>query len=212
LRARTELSAGDLDAAADYAARAHSELDGLGPRCKPWADACLVDAEIALARVRDGLPAAEARGLLGREQVRLDGVLAEFQPDADDSTQVDVAANEIVARTLQVLGTVARELGDTPLAARLLEKAGDHFERVDQLRVAYRCQAQALDLIGGVPEALLAALRAADADDGGRVEAVRLHAADPLSEAPGRHWQALVQRGQLTADSREHRWTDKVAV
>jgi tetratricopeptide (TPR) repeat protein len=212
LRARTELSAGDVDAAEEFVARAHNELDGLGPRCKPWADASLVDAEIALARVRDGVSAANARELLGREQNRLAGVLAEFQPDADDSTLVDVAANEIVARTLQVLGTLALELGDTPLAARLLEQAGDHFQRVGQLRAGYRCQAHALDLTDGIPEALLAALQAADSDDGGRVEAVRLHAAEPLSAAPERHWQALVQRGQLTAAAREHRWTDKMAV
>jgi hypothetical protein len=70
LRARTELSAGRLDEAQRFAAAAHGELDGLGPRCKPRADTCLVEAELALARVREGL---RTEGLLGVSRRRHPG-------------------------------------------------------------------------------------------------------------------------------------------
>lgn len=184
----------------------------MGPQCKPWADACLVDAEAALARAREGLPPDSARAVLLEQAERLRGVLKQFRGSADDGTAVDVGANEIVARTLQVLGQLALETGDTVGAAELLGDAGAHFERVDQRRSAYRCQAQALELQGALPAELLTALAAAEADDGCLVEAVRLHLADPHPEATGRHWQGLVRRGSVAAAAREHRWTDRAAV
>jgi hypothetical protein len=79
---------------------------------------------------------------------------------------VEVGANEIVARTLQVLGQVALETGDAERAAGLLNDAARHFERVDQVRAEYRCRAQALELQQAVPEELLAALASVDADPG----------------------------------------------
>lgn len=212
LRARTELSQGRLDAAERYATAAHQELDGLGPRCKPWADTCVVDAEIMLARARDGMSGASAHVALTEQATRLDGVLTQFRAMADDSEAVDVGANEILARTLQVLGQLALETGDPSRASDLLDDAGAHFVRVDQRCAAYRCQAQALELRGSVlPAQLLAALEAAEASPGCRVETTRLHLADPRSPAPERHWASLVKQGQLAAAAFEHRWTDRAA-
>lgn len=211
LRARTELSAGRLEEAARFAALAHTELDGLGPRCKPWADVCLVDAELALARAREDLSADEARSLLETQAEQLDRVLSEFIDDAAAVAAVDFGANEVVARTLQVSGQLAVETGQPERAAQLLDQAADHYHRVDQQIAEYRCRAQALELRGTLPAELVSALRAADADAGCLVEAARLHLADPRSGMPDRHWTGLVTAGAAAAAAREHRWTDRVA-
>lgn len=211
LRARTELSAGQLEEAARFAARAHAELDGLGPRCKPWADVCLVDAEVALERARDNMPADQALALLSAEAEQLDQVLAEFIDDADADDAVDFGANEIVARTLQVSGQLAVDTGQPERAATLFERAADHYRRVDQQVAEYRCRAWALELRGELPTELLLALRAVDANAGCVVEAARLHLADPRSDMPERHWAGLVTAGAVAAAAREHRWTDRAA-
>jgi hypothetical protein len=211
LRARTELSALRLDEAERFAAAAHAELDGLGPRCKPWADACLVDAELVLARVRSDMPSEQATELLTIQMTRLRRVLGEFDDAAGESSAIDVGANEIVARTLQVLGQLALETGDAVTAAELLDQAAAHFERVDQLRAAYRCRAQALELQDVLPQELLTAFAQMEADEGCRVEAARLHQVTPRSGMPDRHWQHLVRAGAAAAAAREHRWTDRAA-
>jgi hypothetical protein len=138
--------------------------------------------------------------------------LAQFLDVAEEPTVVDVNANEIVARTLRILGLLSLETGDAARAAELLNRSASHFERVNQMREAYRCQAQALEIEGGLPGELLSALAAADADSGCVVEAARLHAADPRTDAPAQHWRGLVTTGAAAAAAREHRWTDRVAV
>jgi hypothetical protein len=138
-------------------------------------------------------------------------VLAQFRDVADEPAAVEVGANEIVARTLQVLGQVALETGDAERAAGLLNDAARHFERVDQVRAEYRCRAQALELQQAVPEELLAALASVDADPGCRVEATRLYLAEPRSGMPARHWESLVTVAAACAAAREHRWTDRAA-
>lgn len=211
LRARTELSAGQLDEAQLFATSAHSELDGLGPQCKPWADTCLVEAELALARVREGLQTEVALELLEVHALRLCEVLTQFRDAADEPAAVDVGANEIVARTLQVLGQVVLETGDRERATGLLDDAARHFGRVDQVQAEYRCRAQALELQRALPEELLTALAKAEADPGCRVEAARLHLAEPRSGMPARHWENLVTLAAASAAAREHRWTDRAA-
>lgn len=211
LRARTELSQGRLDDAERYAELAHRELDHLADARKAWADTCLVDAEAALARVRDG-EHEDPASVLDEQKDRLAKVLDQFWAAATPGPTVDVGASEIVGRTLMVLATVARETDGFPEAARLYEKAAGQFERVDQGRTAYRCQAQALDLTGAVPAELVAALQAAQADDGTRVEAYRLHTQTPLeADPPSWHWERLVARGQSESAARVHTWTDRQA-
>jgi hypothetical protein len=110
-----------------------------------------------------------------------------------------------------MVGQLLLELGDTDGAIAALHDAGEHFERVDQLRAAYRCQVQALELENVLPAALLAALEAADADAGCRVEAARLHLASPRTDVPPRHWESIVTTAAAAAAAREHRWTDRAA-
>lgn len=212
LRARTELSQGRIDEAERYAALAHAELDHLTEQRKAWADTCLVDAEVALAQIRDG-KSEDTAGVMAEQKGRLAKVLEQFRTAAKrGAATVDVGASEIVGRTLIVLATVAVESGDEPEAARLYEQAAEQFERVDQGRTAYRCRARALDLTGGVPAELLAALRAAQADDGTRVEAYRLHVqAPPAASPPAWHWERLVARGRDESAARLHVWTDRQA-
>lgn len=210
LRARTELSAGDLTAASNYAKRAHDELDYLGPKRKASADVALVDAEIALAVSRLTDETEAARIVLATQRAHLSEVLDQFSGQADSVLALDVAANEIMGRTLQVLGQLAREVGDDSGASDLLKRAATHFERLGQIRVAWRCQAAALDLRGDLPAELAAALAASDASDGCRVEAARLHDADPRPGAPERHWQSLVERGRLNAINLDHPWIDRL--
>jgi hypothetical protein len=213
LRARTELSAGRLDEAERYAALAHVELDHLTDQRKACADVCLVDAELVMARARDGMAPEEARARILATADGLQGVLDEFRPATADPATVDVGASEIVGRTLRVLGVLALEAGDDATAAVLFDQAAEQFERVDQARTAYRCRAAALELTGAVPAELLAALRAAGADDATTVEAHRLHALAPArGPAPARHWEALAERGRVEAAARVHEWTDRRAV
>lgn len=213
LRARTELSQGRLDEAERYAALAHAELDHLPDQRKAWADTCLVDAEAAMARVKDGIPPEQARARLLACADSLQDVLDQFRGAAANPATVDVGASEIVGRTLMVLAVLARDTGDDATAALLFNEAAEQFERVDQARTAYRCRAAALDLTNAVPAELLAALRAADADEATTVEAHRLHAVAPAQgPAPDRHWAVLAERGRVEAAARVHEWTDRRAV
>lgn len=210
LRARTELSQFRLDDAAGYAERAHAELDHLESNRKAFADVCLVDAEIALARVRAGMETCAARKLLSDRKRQLEQVVEQFSGGATIPVAADVSASEIVARALQVLGQLAREVGDDEVATDLWDRAALQFDRLGQIRVAWRCQASALDLRGDLPIELAIALAASDASEGCRVETARLHYADPKAQAPDRHWQSLVDKGRLIAISRDHVWTDRL--
>jgi hypothetical protein len=210
LRARTALSQGQLDEAEKYAGRAHDELDYLGPRCKAWADVCLIDSELALARVREGMEPDLARALLLERSHRLHQVLEQFGETSTDDA-IDFGASEIVARTCQMLAQLAQETGHNLEALRLFREAATQFERVDQQRSSYRCLARALELGDELPQKLVAALNYGGADDSTRVEAFRLHTLAPVADGPPRHWEGLVRRGQLVAAAREHRWTDRVS-
>ena len=140
---------------------------------------------------------------------RIVDVIAQFRPaTASDGAAVDVGANEILARALEVLGVLALETGQREKAGALMREAGAHFDRVDQVRHAYRCHAVAIELDGTMPSDLIAALEASGAGAPERVEAQRLHLLNPRKVAPGSHWKSVVVQARIVAGSKEHRWTD----
>lgn len=213
LLARTALSAGRLDDAEDLAGQAHAELDYLPDERKAWADTCLLEAEVALHRVRDG-SVPDPSAVIAAQERRLGDVLRLFDldPAPGGGAAVDVGASEIVARTLVLQGVLANEAGRVEDAVRLYEQAAELYVRVDRDSEAYRLRAMALELSGAVPHELLAAVAAAGADDGATVEAHALYLADrPGAHRPEDYWARLVNHGRVTAAARVHLWTDRRA-
>jgi hypothetical protein len=98
LLARTYLSKQQLDQAEAANRLAHDLLDPLSRPRKAWGDACLVGAEITLARARSGDDIVDVSAAKLVEQVeRIGDVLSQFSPAGRDGA-FDPGASEIIAR------------------------------------------------------------------------------------------------------------------
>jgi hypothetical protein len=210
LLARTYLSNQQLDLAQETNNLAHRLLDGLSMPRKAWGDACLVDAEISLARARSGDEAAEVSASRLAEQLKhVTEIQVRFSPTGKDNA-FDPGASEIIARAHRVAAGLYEALGSLSTAREELQEAARLFEELELRSEAYGCLWQATLLGDPVPEGLQEALKRQRADAATSVEALHAHSLTGCGgdQSVG-YWDSVVSQGRRHAVSRMYPWRDR---
>lgn len=174
LLARTLATGFELKAAEREAQRAHELLDRQ-PGSKALADLVILDAELMM--LREGSNAAWAPQQTRRETPmklhvdRLRTLIESYSPDLEAGFQR--AASEIVARAYAVLGQIYDKCADIEPARASYEAAADLYNRLGYASRRDTARWSARILSGEpLPEGLLAALDAKDAEEGARLIAL----------------------------------------